>query len=340
MAQQPAMQRELLLFREVPTVVTATRREQPLTQAPSAITVITAEDILQSGATSIPELLRFVPGLDFFRTSASNVSIAARGLNKEFPARMQVLIDGLSLLEDVGGLILWHQIPIPLEEIERIEIVRSPATALYSDRAFAGVVHIITKSPQALRGTQVSGTGGEASTGIANLIHAGAVRDFSYKVSGGYDRTNQFPNPAVGRTADQLGREDIRGHFQLNYRLAADSQLSLSGGIDAYDRKELFPAGPIQQVFDGSYAFVKGYYGLGDFKAQLSYQHSAGDTRSESFMGKSPFRLDVYQAQLQHSLRWGHTHVLTGGHLSLCHLRHTEHRGTPGSEPAGLLPAR
>src|SRR5262245_10860288 len=91
MAQQPAIQRELLLFREVPTVVTATRREQPLTQAPSAITVITAEEIRQSGATSIPELLRSVPGLDFFRVSASEVRIAARGLNNRgFSTRMQV----------------------------------------------------------------------------------------------------------------------------------------------------------------------------------------------------------------------------------------------------------
>lgn len=158
MAQQLAMQRELLLFREVPTVITPTRREQPLTQAPSAITVITAEEIRQSGATSIPDLLRSVPGLDFFRLSASDVRIAARGLNREFPVRMQVLLDGLSIQEDVRGFISWHEIPVPLEEIERIEIVRSPATALYGDRAFAGVIHIITKSPEALKGTQASVT--------------------------------------------------------------------------------------------------------------------------------------------------------------------------------------
>jgi iron complex outermembrane recepter protein len=153
MAQQPTMQRELLLFREVPTVVTATRRAQPLTQAPSAITVITAEEIRQSGATTLPELLRSVPGLDFFRLSADNVRIAARGLNREFPARTQVLLDGLSVEEDVRGFVTWHNLFVPLEEIERIEIVRSPATALYGDRAFAGVVHIITKSPEAIKGS-------------------------------------------------------------------------------------------------------------------------------------------------------------------------------------------
>ncbi len=207
-AEQQPMTRELLLFIEVPTVVTAAGREQPLSQAPSAVTVITAEEIRQSGATSIPDVLRGVPGLDFFRTSASNVSIAARGLNSQASARMQVLVDGVSMYEDVLGLIYWHQIPLPLEEIERIEIVRSPATALYGDKAFAGVVHIITKTPEALQGTQISGTAGEAGTGIANLIHAGVREKLSYKVSAGYDRTNQFPNPDVGRTTSQLGRLD------------------------------------------------------------------------------------------------------------------------------------
>jgi iron complex outermembrane receptor protein len=264
MAAEPqAMTRELLLFMEVPTVVTATGREQPLTQAPSAITVITADEIRQSGATNIPDLLRVVPGLDFFRTSASNVSIAARGLNAQAFARMQVLVDGLSVYEDVLGLIYWHQIPVPLEEIERIEIVRSPATALYGDRAFAGVVHIITKSPEALQGTHISAAGGEAGTGIVNLIHAGVREKLSYKVSAGYDRTNEFPNPEIGRTDSQLGRLDQRGYFQVNYQMAEQSKVSLSGGIDAFDRRGVLAPGFFEQVVSGGLGFVKGNYELG-----------------------------------------------------------------------------
>jgi iron complex outermembrane receptor protein len=292
MAQQPAMQRELLLFREVPTVVTATRRAQPLTQAPSAITVITAEEIRQSGATSLPELLRAVPGLDFFRISAADVRIAARGLNREFPVRMQVLLDGLSIQEDVRGFISWHDIPVPLEEIERIEIVRSPATALYGDRAFAGVVHIITKSPEALKRSLLSLTGGEADTVIYSGIYAGVSRNFSYKVSGGYERFNEFPNPAIGRTGNAAGREEGRVHFQVNYRLSEDSQISLSGG---------------------SLDFVKARYMLGDFTAQLAYHHADGEIVPERNIEDPDFRFQVYEAQFQHSLPWGRAHVLTGG---------------------------
>jgi iron complex outermembrane receptor protein len=312
-AQQHAMTRELLLFIEVPTVVTAAGREQPLTQAPSAITVITAEEIRQSGATNIPDLLRVVPGLDFFRTSASNVSIAARGLNAQTLGRMQVLVDGLSVYEDVLGQIYWHQLPIPLEEIERIEVVRSPATALYGDRAFAGVVHIITKSPEALQGTHVAGTGGEAGTGIANLIHAGVRDKLSYKVSGGYDRTNQFPNPNVGRSSSQLGRLDRRGHFQVNYRPAERSKVSLSGGIDEFDRREALPAGFLQEVVSGGLGFAKANYELGDFKFQLSYSRLDADVKSESFLEDTRAIADVYQAQLRHGLTLGQNHMLTAG---------------------------
>jgi iron complex outermembrane receptor protein len=283
MAQPPAVQRELLLFREVPTVVTATRRAQPLTQAPSAITVITAEEIRQSGATSIPELLRIVPSLDVFRLSAADARLAARGLNRECPVRMQVLLDGLSIQEDVRGFISWADIPVRLEEIERIEIVRGPATALHGDRAFAGVVHIITKSPEALKGSQVSVTVGEADTLIYNGIHAGVLRNFSYKVSGGYERFNQFPHPAIGQTGNAAEREDGWVHFQANYRLAEDSQLSLSGG---------------------SLDFVKARYTLGDFSAQLAYHHANGDIVPERNIEDPAFRFQVYEAQLQHSLPW------------------------------------
>jgi iron complex outermembrane receptor protein len=266
-AQPLATPRELLLFMKVPTVITAAGRAQPLTQAPSTITLITAEDIRRSGATSLPDLLRSVPGLDFLRTSASNVSIGARGLNRGDRTRLQVLVDGLSVYEDVLSLVFWHQIPIPLEEIERIEIARSPAAALYGDKAFAGVVHIITKSPEALQGTHLSSSIGEAGTVIGNLIHAGVAGHLSYKVSAGYDRTNQFPNPAVGRTSDDLGRADARGHFQVNYNRPGGSTVSFAGGVDAFERREIFPPGFFQQVVEGGLGFLKAHYARGPFNA-------------------------------------------------------------------------
>ena len=145
---------------EVPTVVTPARREQPLTKAPSTTTVITAEEIYRSGATNIADLLRSVPGLDFMRTTASDVNVTARGLNTRLAHRMQVFIDGRSVNGEFLNLAFWHELPISLNEIERIEIVRSPVSALFGAVAFSGVIHIISKSPEALEGTHIAQTAG------------------------------------------------------------------------------------------------------------------------------------------------------------------------------------
>ncbi len=114
-AQAPS--RELLLFMAVPTVVTPTRRPQSLMRAPSNITVITAEDIRLSGATNIPDVLRNVPGLDIFRVSVSDVNVAGRGLNERAANRLQVFIDGRSVLQDLFNLVFWEQLPLSLSAL-------------------------------------------------------------------------------------------------------------------------------------------------------------------------------------------------------------------------------
>lgn len=308
-AQEPALSRELLLFREVPTVITAAGREQPLTQAPAAVTVITAEEIQRSGATTIPDLLRAVPGLDFARLAATDVSIAARGLNDFSVTVLQLLIDGRPVSEDFVGVVPWHRLPISLEEIERIEIVKSPASALYGDRAFGGVVHIITKSPEALKGTSVSVTGGDFGTALGSLIHADVVGPLKYKISLGYDRTNHFPNPLFGISNDDKGRENFLGNFLVSYRLAPDSDLSLSGGITLFEKQEAVFAG--RSTGKGGFGFIQAGYTLGDFKAQYVFNRfdSKGRARLDE---RTSVLADAHQLDLRHSVELG-KHILTGG---------------------------
>jgi iron complex outermembrane receptor protein len=312
-AQEPS--RELLLFKEVPTVVTAARREQPLTKAPSTITIITAEDIRRSAATNIPDLFRSVPGLDFFRVTASDVNIAARGLNTRLAHRMQVFIDGRSVNLDFINLPFWHEFPISLQEIERIEIVRSPASALFGVVAFSGVINIITKSPEDLKGTHISQRVGNYETYITSLIHAGVADKLGYKVVFEYDRTNQFPNPPIGRSSNEKGREDFRGNVLAEYKLNERSQVSLASGIDSFDR-DIVPG--LGQDFgrffaDGGLGFVKINYSLADFKSQFAWDWLDMDLRSNLLLQKVPVRADTYTLDAQHSLNLGKQNVLTGG---------------------------
>jgi iron complex outermembrane receptor protein len=303
---------------EVPTVETPTRRPQPITRAPSAITVITAEDIRLSGATTLPDVLRNVPGLDVFRVSVSDVNVTARGLNVRTANRLQVFIDGRSLHEDIFNLIFWEQFPVSLEEIERIEVVTSPASALFGTNAFSGVVQIFTKSPETLRGTHVITRGGSAETFIGTLMHADVRGPVGYKFVFEYDRANHYPNPALGRTDDQLGREDYRGSGLLEYWPGPDTLLSISGGADGFDR-DLDPGfGSSAQpglglIFArGALGYAMAKFSHGDFKAQVAYNRLDTDLESGLFpQGRAV--VDAVQTDLQHSLTLGEQHILTGG---------------------------
>ncbi len=315
-AQAPS--RELLLFMEVPTVITAARREQPLTKAPST-TVITAEDIRRSGATNIPDLLRNVPGLDFFRVSASEVNITARGLNRRLAHRMQVFIDGRSVYEDFLNLVFWHELPISLHEIERIEISKSPAAALFGANAFSGVIHIITKSPEALKGTLLSQSAGNAGTNITDVIHAGAIDNFTYKMSFEHDQTNHFPNSFTGKSDGERGRYDYRGHAFAEYKFSERSRVSAAAGIDRFDRD--FDPGltdgligrPTPVFSNGGLGFVKLNYSLSDLKFQFVWDRIDFDGTSAIFSRKASVLIDTYKLDGQDSWHWSENNVLTAG---------------------------
>jgi iron complex outermembrane recepter protein len=315
--QEPSQPREAILFMEIPTVVSAAGVAQPLNEAPAAVSVLSAEDIKSSAALSIPDLFRLVAGLDYIRVSASNVGIAARGLNLPgnlARSRMQVLVDGQSVYEDVLGIIYWHEIPIPLDEIERIEVVKSPATALYGDKAFAGLVNIITKSPDQLRGTLVRETVGEAGTTITDIVHGGGSGPLRYKLSVGYDRTNQFSNPPDDRTGRQLGRADARGHAYVEGRIDETSTLSLTLGFDQFDRREVsIPTQTDVQVVSGYTGYAKLNYTRGDLRAQVSYSRFDGDIRADFQVRPYSPVVNILQAQLDYSTRLGASHLVSGG---------------------------
>jgi iron complex outermembrane receptor protein len=301
-----------------PVVITPVRREQRLNEAPSTTTIITAEDICRSGATNIPDLLRMVPGLDIFRISVSDVNVTARGLNSRLAHRMQVYIDGRSVYEDFLNLVFWHELPISLQEIERIEVVKSPISALYGANAFSGVIHIITKSPKALEGTQITETAGNAGTYISNIIHAGVRDAFSYKFSVEYDRTNQFPNTAIGRVDNDKGREDYRGNLFAEYKFGERSRLSFAAGMDAFDRDldpGLIPppAPPTRVYANGGNGFVKLNYSLADFKFQFAWDHLDMDLRSKIFPKEVPVIANTFKLDAHHSMSLGTKNILTPG---------------------------
>ena len=222
-----SQEKEDLLFQEIPVVVTASRKEQPITEAPTTITVITADDIRYSGATNIPDILRMVAGVDIMTITDRDRQVGVRGFVTPVSNKLLVLVDGRTVYTDLYGIVFWEIFPVGLAEIERIEVVKSPASSIYGANAFSGVVNIITKSPKQLKGTTLHLTAGSQDTLIGSIIHAGEITGkLKYKISAEWDRTNGWSENQPGENSSEV----IRVNALLEYMLGEKSRLVFSGG--------------------------------------------------------------------------------------------------------------
>jgi iron complex outermembrane receptor protein len=205
------------------TIVTASRHAQKRSDAPVSATVITAEEIAASGAHSIPELLRRVPGLDVIRLAGSSYSVSARGLNSAAANNLLVLLDGRSVYVDVYGVTVWDHLPVGLDDIASIEVIRGPGSALHGASALAGVINIITRDAGERPGVQARTTVSDQGESYGSLRHSGARGATAWTVSSTWTR-------APGWRDRPRENHHARLHGRLTRDLGADRSLSLGGG--------------------------------------------------------------------------------------------------------------
>jgi len=144
---------ELELIKEEQSVSIAGRYDQPISQAPSNVYVITDEDIRQSGAIDIPTLLRRIPGMEVMEMDGADFNVSVRGDNQPNANKLLVMVDGRPLYIDGQGQVIWKLLRVTLPEIKRIEVLIGPGSAVWGFNAFDGVVNIITKSPEEMKRT-------------------------------------------------------------------------------------------------------------------------------------------------------------------------------------------
>jgi iron complex outermembrane receptor protein len=300
------------IFSEEKMVITPSKHSQPISHSPSTITVITADEIRRSGATSIPDILRSVPGMEVMQTSAAEFNVSIRGNNQLQANKLLVLIDGRSVQEEVQNFVFWTAFPIELEEIDRIEVIRGPGSAIWGANAFDGVVNIITKSPKDLKGTFISTTGGQIGTSLIRLIHAGEHERFDYKLSLGHHRANEW------RDRDALALEVFRGNVFIRYHLSPERRLSLSGGIsDAarYDGPLFDTTGlldtdiaysHLQLTYEAPRSFFRFYWN--SFRTKLKQTALVLGTEPEFISNNR-----LYNLEWQHQVPISRTHQLIGG---------------------------
>jgi len=196
--------------REEVVVVSASRVESTVMDAPATVSVVGAKTIETAPAQGYADLLRSVPGLNVIQMSARDFNLTARQATGTIATSQLALVDGRSIYLDFFGVILWDTISLQPSEIKQIEVVRGPASAVWGANAMTGVVNILTKSPREFQGTQLTLNGGtfsrDAGSGVGrgagflgggniSLVRAPSER-FSYKVSGGYFYSDPFARPS------------------------------------------------------------------------------------------------------------------------------------------------
>ena len=155
-------------------VVSASRKPQHLADVPASMHVITAEDIRSSGARNLPEALRLVPGMDVAQLSSSRWAVSTRGFTGRYANKLLVLIDGRSIYSPMFSGVLWEAERVPLDSIDRIEVLHGPAGSIWGSNAVNGVINIITRAASETQGNAVDVSVGDGGRQAAYARHGGA----------------------------------------------------------------------------------------------------------------------------------------------------------------------
>jgi iron complex outermembrane receptor protein len=215
-------------------VSTVERQASTVGKTPAAVFVITNEMIRRSGAQTIPDALRMVPGVQVAQISSDEWAVSARGINSQVTNKLLVQIDGRTVYDLYYGGVLWDVQDLILEDVDRIEVVRGPGATIWGANAVNGVINIITKRAQDTQGVLVQGGAGSHELGYTNARVGGrAGQDMYYRVYGRwYDRGPSYLQD--GGTAPDENHQGRTG-FRMDYDAGRSDAMTLQG--DYYDGK-------------------------------------------------------------------------------------------------------
>lgn len=332
-------------------VVSASRAEEKLVNAPSTMSVITATQIEVAPSQNFGELLRTVPGVNITQVSARDINVTTRGSTGTLATGQLALLDGRSLYQDFFGFVMWDLLPVNLDEVKQIEVIRGPASAVWGANALNGVVNVITKSPREMQGTSaVLGFGAFGRTGdedagalwYVNGTHAVAIDDrWAYKLSaGGYSQDplsrptgvipctmpevcagprNAYPGFAnEGSTQPKL---DVR----VDYDYTDGRTLVFSGGVSGTDGMMHSGIGPFDIDTGTFMGYGKATYSDGGLRISAFTNALRGDAAnllSVNPLTQRPvtfdFTTNTYDFDLSNVQAFAGRHVLSyGGNVRL-----------------------
>jgi len=299
-------------------VTSASKKAETLSKAPAAIYVITGDDIQRGGFSSVPDALRQVPGLYVVQQSAHVWLVSARGFSNTFNDRMLVLIDGRLVYSPTFGGVYWDVQDPPLEDIDRIEVIRGPGGTLWGANAVNGVINIITKEAGKTQGPEVVTSAGVDEGYAARARYGGTVGDnFAYRVYG----TSNYWLPTV----DEAGAANYdtwnisQGGTHFDWRVSGKDTVTFDGEGYSGHVRDVVPlfsptappaATPVDTVVKGGHLLV-----------HWSHKHSErSSTEAEAFCDWTDRVAIIYtgyrttcDAEVQHDYAFSARQTLTLG---------------------------
>jgi len=211
------------------TVTSAANKEEPLSKVGAALFVITREDIASSGANNIPDLLRLVPGVEVAQINANQWAISIRGFNSFYSNKVLALIDGRALYQPSFSTVLWDMQDMPLEDIERIEVIRGPGGTIWGANAVNGVINIITRRARDTQAGLMSAGAGSWRTGVGLMQYGGKIGpEGTYRAFAKYVDMNSSGFPGQ-RASD--GWHSWAAGFRSDWDLSPKDSLSVQADI-------------------------------------------------------------------------------------------------------------
>ncbi|NTV49638.1 MAG: TonB-dependent receptor [Geobacteraceae bacterium] len=300
------------------SVISASRKSQTLSDVSSAVFVINQDDIRRSGATTIPDLLRMVPGVQVASVDGKSWAVSIRGFNGTFANKLLVMVDGRTVYTPLYGGVYWDVQDTPLDSIERIEVIRGSGGTMWGANAVNGVINIITKNTHDTKGGQLTGLIGSRERGTVSAQYGSEIGDStSYRLYVKHaDRGDT--HATTGTAADSL--QITRGGFRIDSNPVDSLHLTMQGDMYSGTGHTTTTTATFIPPFTNNTTQASDLFGA-DILSRLDWIQSESSKfslqfyydrtgRDESFIKEDRDTVDI---DLQHNVRLVKNHEITWG---------------------------
>jgi iron complex outermembrane receptor protein len=301
-------------------VTSVSKRSQKVADAAAAVFVITQEDIERSGARSIPELLRMVPGLQVARIDENKWAIGSRGFNGRFDDKLLVLIDGRSVYTPLFSGVYWDVEDVMLEDVARIEVIRGPGATLWGANAVDGVINIITKPAKETQSALFKAEAGDEQLTADSVRYGGHVGDVGYYRAylKGFDWGS---STSLGGADAQDGWHQMRGGFRSDWNASHADSLTVQGDMYGSSDGETLTTPSLNGPFYSSTFVNTGEYSGGNLLSRWNHNFAKSSLTLQTYFDRTNYadnnlfvdHESVYDVDFQHDFHLGHANEILWG---------------------------